>query len=144
MLLLAADIDIAARTVWGEARGADYQHQMLIAHVLKNRWFSGKGQFARDDTLASACLRHVQFSCWNADDPNFAKLFVIGVSDAMFRQCMRAVLDALDAPSDPTSGATHYHTLAKPGYAKSWPPDWAVGRASCLVDGPHAFYNDVP
>lgn len=144
MLLLAADIDIGTRTIWGEARGADYHHQVLIAHALKNRWYRTDGQFARDDTLATTCLRHVQFSCWNADDPNFAKLFATGPADEQYRQCQRALLEALDAVADPTFGATHYHTLARPGYAKTWPPDWARGHTPSLVDGPHAFYNDVP
>lgn len=144
MLLLMSDIDITARTVWGEARGADYEHQKLIAHVLKNRWTRTDGQFARDDSLATACLRHLQFSAWNATDPNFMKLYSADIDDASFRQCFRATLEAIDELHDPTFGATHYHTLARPGWAKVWPPDWAQGRLPCLVDGPHAFYNDVP
>jgi spore germination cell wall hydrolase CwlJ-like protein len=133
--LLIEDVLIAARTVWGEARGEPYLGKLAVAHVLLNRWRVTTGQFARDDTLATACLRHRQFSAWNAGDPNFTKLFDAGLDDASFRASLRAVIEALDTP-DMTHGARHYHTRAVT-------PAWASGHTPSYQTGNHLFYNDV-
>lgn len=145
--LLTADISIAGRTIWGEARGQSYDHKVLIAHVLLNRWIRTDGQFAKDDTLATTCLRHVQFSVWTKSDPNFDKLFTCNIGDRELRNCIRAVYEAIedkDGNLDPSQGATHYHTIAKPSWASQWPPNWAEGHLPCVIEGAHAFYNDVP
>ena len=134
-LLSASDLDIAARTVWGEARGEPFEGQKAVAHVLLNRWRSNVGQFKGDDTLATACLRNQQFSIWMKDDPNFAKIHQVGWDDAHLRQSMRAVLEAIDE-SDPLSGATHYHSVSiRPYWAKGHEPIKRVGR--------HLFYAGV-
>lgn len=135
-LLTQEDLMIAARTVWGEARGEPYDGKLAVACVMVNRWRRVDGQFARDDTLASACLRHLQFSAWNAGDPNFAALQRVQVDDQVFRECLRAVLVAVDAVADPTVGAVHYH-------AKGVLPDWARGHRPSATIGGHLFYNDV-
>ncbi len=135
LLLTASDIDIAARTLWGEARGEDHRGRLAVAHVLINRWKTNKGQFRKDDTLATACLRHVQFSVWNQRDGNFKKLFSVDMNTKAFRECMGAILEALDG-DDLTFGSRHYHTVAiKPG--------WAKGHKPAFSHGNHIFYNDV-
>ena len=134
-MLSASDLDIAARTVWGEARGETFEGQRAVAHVLINRWRSNAGQFKKDDTLATACLRHQQFSIWTKDDLNFAKLHQVGWDDAHLRLSMRAVLEAIDEP-DPLSGATHYHTV-------SISPYWAKGHEPIKRIGEHLFYVGV-
>lgn len=134
-MMLLADLEILARTVWGEARGETYDGKKAVAHVMLNRWRSERGQFAKDDTIATACLRHVQFSTWNKGDANFDKMQMIGLDDLMFRACMRACLEAFDE-EDFTEGSTHYHTRAVN-------PDWALGHTPTLQLGSHIFYNDV-
>ena len=135
-LLLLSDLDIAARTVFGEARGESYAGKVAVARVMVNRWHTTTGQFAKDDTLATACLRHVQFSAWSIGDPNFGKMFAIDVRDFTFRECWRAVLEAVDLPVDPTGGALHYHTV-------DIAPSWAIGKTPIAIIGRHAFYNDI-
>tara|TARA_Y100000310_G_scaffold25627_1_gene24514 strand:+ start:8923 stop:9333 length:411 start_codon:yes stop_codon:yes gene_type:complete len=135
MLLLASDIDIAARTVWMEGRGEPYAGMRAIAHALINRWCSNSGQFRRDDTLATTCLRHAQFSAWTKGDPNFDKAHVVTVADEVFRLCVRAVLEALDE-DDPLEGATHYHT-------KAIMPYWAEGHQPVKAIGNHLFYTGI-
>ncbi|MES2252810.1 MAG: cell wall hydrolase, partial [Pseudomonadota bacterium] len=74
------DIDILARTIYGEARGeygrVDGGLAALIAvgNVIVNRtqqqtWF---GRTVRD-----VCLKPYQFSCWNRNDPNLPKLMEV-------------------------------------------------------------------
>lgn len=135
-LLLLSDIDIATRTVCREAGGESYAGKRGVAHVLVNRWKSTKGQFAKDDTLATACLRHLQFSVWNQGDVNFKKLYAASYSQRVMIESMRAVLEALINENDITNGALHYH-------AKSVKPYWARGHVPCAEHGNHLFYNDV-
>ena len=133
--LLVSDVDILARTVYGEARGEDDEGRRAVAHAMINRWLASDGQFKRDDTLATACLRHVQFSCWNTGDPNLAKLLAVGINDFVFRQCFVAALTAIDEP-DFTEGARHYHT-------KSVRPRWSRGHTPSYRHGVHIFFNDI-
>ena len=77
MNMLWADIMLATTTVWGEARGEGATGKLAVACTLVNRWRTQTGQFRKDDTLATAALRHVQFSVWNQGDPNFTKLFQV-------------------------------------------------------------------
>ena len=134
--LLLSDIDIATRTVCREAGGESYEGKRGVAHVLVNRWKSTKGQFAKDDTLATACLRHLQFSVWNEADINFKKLFEATYSQPVMIESMRAVLDVLSGMDDITNGALHYH-------AKSVSPYWAHGHEPSAEHGGHVFFNDV-
>lgn len=143
-LLTLEDVLIAARTAYGEGRGEGYEEMLRIACVLVNRWTRTDGQFARDDTLATACLRHVQFSAWNASDPNLAQMVAADMRSSTFRRAIVAVLAAIDGQADPTNGATHYHTRAKPAYADIWPPRWTASRKPCAESPAHLFYNDIP
>lgn len=134
-MITASDINILARTVWGEARGESYEGQKAVAHVVINRWRADEGQFRKDDTIATACLRYAQFSCWNADDPNFEEMQTTGPEARSFRAAMRAALEALDEP-DPTEGARHYHTAGVS-------PAWSKGRDPVIVIGSHYFFVGV-
>ena len=133
--MILEDILICARTVWGEARGEDQEGRLAVAHVMVNRWRTRVGQFAKDDTLATACLRHVQFSVWNEGDPNFQKMQSVDVNDREFRQCLVAVLQALDEP-DPTNRSLHYHTRAVS-------PPWSLHHVPAYETRGHLFFNDI-
>jgi len=135
-VITASDIDILARTVWGEARGEQFLGQRCIANVVINRWQADEGQFRKDDTIATACLRYAQFSCWTATDPNFEEMQTIGFGARSFRIAMRAALEALDEP-DPTEGAKHYHTAGVS-------PEWSKRREPVIVIGNHYFFVGVP
>jgi len=73
MTFTLEDLIIAAKTLWGEARGDSVEGRLAVAHVFMNRWRSTGGQWAKDDTLAKTCLRPWQFSAWNSNDPNLPK-----------------------------------------------------------------------
>lgn len=141
----AHDIDIAFRTVYGEARDQSKAGKQAVVHVILNRArkAAGRKQFG-DGTIAGACKYPWQFSCWNANDPNLPKmtnrtLFQMLEEEAA-RECMAAVLFVLQkvTPSDPTSGADHYCTKHK--YDND-PPKWTKGNTPICQIGAHVFFK---
>ena len=135
-LLTCSDVDIAARTVWGEARSESYEGMKAVAHVLWNRYYA---RHRKENTLAGIATEPYQFSCWLDSDPNRAKLHQVTMSDPKFRLAWRAVLEAHEenqTGDDPTSGAQHYKT------AKAR-PKWALGHEPVAVIGRHQFYAGI-
>ena len=61
-MLTLPDLDIAARTLWGEARGEADEGMEAVMVTIVNRWRSPK--FRLDATLSGTCQRPKQFSCW--------------------------------------------------------------------------------
>ena len=133
MLYALDDILIAARTVYGEARGESFKGQKAVAHVIRNRAIAGDD--GPDHSMAAAALRFRQFSAWNRDNPNREKALKADVLDPGFRRALRAVLEALDE-EDFTEGSRHYHAR----YVK---PEWARGHNPVAEIGEHVFYNNV-
>lgn len=126
------DIDVLARTIWGEARGEGSIGMQAVACVIMNRARIG-GWWG--DTVVQVCQKPYQFSCWNRGDPNYRKLLSVGMEDLHFvtakRIARRAVLGVLD---DPTRGATHYHAAGAEPY-------WAKNEKPVAVIGKHIFYK---
>lgn len=141
--LLQIRSDVLARTVWGEARGEGVQGMQAVANVVMNRvavaaGFKSKGGgFWWGNDVIAVCQKPYQFSCWNKDDPNFAKVQGVDGSDLNFatamRMAARAVAGVLD---DITNGATHYHAV---GIL----PGWAKGQKPVAVIGRHVFYRII-
>ncbi len=126
--------DILARTLWGEARGEPVRGIEAVAAVVMNRVKRG-GWWG--DTVETVCRKPWQFSCWNAADPNRAKLERVDEGDRMFRICLRIARRAIaGSVEDRTGGATHYHV-------RGLMPAWARGRDPSAEIGNHLFYNDV-
>ena len=125
------DLDIAARTVYGEARGEPAEGRLAVARVIVNRYQAGNA------SLQAVCEKPFQFSCWNKNDPNEPKIRAVTYDDLTLRECLSAVLAALDPRSvDPTQGSKHYHAVG----TEAW---WAAGRQPVAIISGHAFYNDV-
>lgn len=147
-----ADFDIATRTIAGEARGESIEVQTATAHVILNRaaaaraWQERRGKrhplYGTGD-LVSACKQRYQFSCWNEGDPNRAAIEAMTPATMAYRTAYAALLGAAAPGSqDPTRGATHYHTIAKPKAAYLWPPSWAQTLVHTVDVGPHRFYRE--
>lgn len=139
MNILTSDVDVLARTVWGEARGESQEAKIAVAAVVLNRV---KQSHRRETTIMGAATEPFQFSCWNNSDPNRDKIYAVTLEDSSFRDSYRAALSALDG-RDPTYGATHYHTIQKPKWAETWPPNWAKGHEPVAQIGDHLFYAGV-
>ena len=133
------EIDILARTIWGEARGELVRGKEAVAAVVLNRVRRARkrGHYWWGNDIESVCRRPHQFSAWNPNDPNRDKLLAVTPDNRAFQSCLRiarrAVHGGLD---DPTGGATHYH-------ARSVSPPWARGKAASAEIGRHLFYNDI-
>jgi hypothetical protein len=149
------DIDVTARTLYGEARGQPLDGIIAVASVVVNRARRGVygstpaapegAAFLRDaqagaprsGALAGVCLRPWQFSCWNARDPNRAVIERVQPGDFIFDVCrLVASLAIRELLPDPTGGATHYHT-------KGVAPNWSRGKTPSAVIGDHLFFNDI-
>lgn len=127
------DLEVMARTIYGEARGESFTGQVAVGNVILNRARRG-GWFGA--SIAAVCQKPWQFSCWNANDPNRDKLLAVDLTSEALRTAVQACLAAVER--DLTSGSTHY-------YAKHIaPPAWAKGLRPAFSEGGHLFFNDVP
>jgi spore germination cell wall hydrolase CwlJ-like protein len=130
------DVDVLARTIWGEARGEEQLGREGVAAVVLNRLKRGQPhRFGA--TIADVCLKPRQFSCWNADDPNFEKLQRVDETDRHFRACIEIAERAVNGTLlDPTNGSDHYHTIHVS-------PVWSMEKQPAVVIGVHKFYNNI-
>ena len=127
------DYEIMARTIFGEARGEPKADDIAIAHVICNRWRSGKWFGAR--SLAGVCLKRLQFSCWNHSDPTYKRM--VNATAEELAPFVAVAKQAIEDLVDPTFGATHY-------YADTIPePKWARGLVPTIKIGHHIFYAGV-
>ncbi|MDC0349195.1 cell wall hydrolase [Alphaproteobacteria bacterium] len=128
------DIDLIARTVFGEARGENsFQALQAIAHVILNRVKDGKNW---PSSVRDVILQNKQFSCWNQRDPNYYKIQSVTFNNTAFRQAYQATLSALSSNTDITNGANHYHA--------NWvAPRWSRRKNMIRVAhiNKHVFYK---
>jgi N-acetylmuramoyl-L-alanine amidase len=131
-------VDVLARTLWGEARGEPVAGRLAVAWVVLNRVARNSAK-RFGATIAEVCRKPFQFSCWNASDPNRAKIERVDVDDPVFRDCLELARQVVNGSlaADPTAGSDHYH-------ANGVQPNWAKGHAPIRTIGRHRFYNDIP
>lgn len=137
----SGDIDILARTLWGEARGESQAGMEACAWTIRNRVFDGKNNSWWGEGYAGVCQKPWQFSCWNANDPNSpylrgAKPIPAGEYKKAHAVAMAVVKGSVP---DPTNGATHYYATTMPK-----PPAWAAKAKQTLKLGHHVFFKNVP
>jgi N-acetylmuramoyl-L-alanine amidase len=127
------EIDILARTMYGEARGEDDKGKAAVAWVVRNR--AERGGWWGDD-IAEVCLKPYQFSCWNQNDPNRKKIERLSArGNPLFQKCIDIASDVLRGKiSDLTKGANHYH-------APHVKPSWAKSENFTVRIGNHLFYK---
>lgn len=128
-------IDVLARTLWGEARGEGYSGMQAVANVIMNRVKRG-GWYGL--TPAEVCKKPYQFSCWLKSDPNYQKLTTVTTSDRLFKQAVDIATAAVNGTlPDITGGATEYHT-------KAITPKWDYSKLTKTASiGQHVFYKSA-
>lgn len=139
------DIDVLARTIWGEARGEGFAGQVAVGWAIRNRVEADLGNDGKPDWwgegYVGVCKAPWQFSCWNKNDPNSA--YLRGekpIPAAQYMQCREAAVLVIEAKQpDPTGGATHYYATTMPK-----PPAWARRATRTCKIGRHIFFKDVP
>jgi spore germination cell wall hydrolase CwlJ-like protein len=128
-------LDLMAKTIFGEARGEPLDGQAGVGWVIRNR-AEHFGWWGVD--IKSVCLKRLQFSCWNENDPNSAVIKAANLDQPMLLQCMGvAALVLSGAALDPTGGATSYF---RPG-PNGEKPDWADSLKFLTAIGNHMFYG---
>lgn len=133
------ELDIFARTLYGEARGEGLLGLEAVANVILNRVKLAKEKRVTwwGDTISEVCLKPFQFSCWNANDVNNRIIRQVDEKDAVFRLCQRIARRAAGGfLTDLTKGATHYH-------AKVVNPKWALRQIPIFEYKNHLFYREV-
>ena len=130
------ELEIFAKTLFGEARGEKLPGIEAVANVILNRVKHAQkiGSYWWGKTIEEVCLKPFQFSCWNANDPNH-KLLIQDLSEnKIYQICERVAKRAIAGfLPDNTKGATHYH-------AKSVHPLWARCAVPSADIGHHLFY----
>lgn len=139
-----SDLDVLARTLYGEARGEGEEGIEAVACVIMNRykaekWYTGykiiNGH--KVASIAMTCLKRFQFSCWNKNDVNYELIKKVNPNDKLFCLCLFVAQKAVSGRlTDFTNGATYYHT-------KAVKPHWAKNKTPCYEAGHHLFYNDI-
>ena len=128
------DLDMLARTIFGEARGETFSGKLAVGWVVRNRVESGREQ-RFGSGIIGVCRKPWQFSAWNPGDPNERKCQEVTVADVSFVDCLAAARAALEGNlPDPTRGADHYHVAGIEPY-------WAENRDPVAVIGRHVFYK---
>lgn len=121
------ELEVMARTIFGEARGESFKGQVAVAWVIKNRSVN------RGLSVKDVCYAPKQFSCWNVEDPNREKMLAATFTDSHYLRAFGiAALVSLGDLKDPTDGADHYHTTAIEPY-------WAKSMHTTLLEGHHRF-----
>jgi spore germination cell wall hydrolase CwlJ-like protein len=114
------ELDIMARTIYGEARGEKSDNALkAIAHVILNRTTDKEKKW--DSCPIKVSQQKYQFSCWNRNDPNYKLITKVTLKNKNFRRAYMAALQAIKT-KDITNGANHYHSVfmkRKPRWAKS-------------------------
>lgn len=130
------DLNILARTAFGENRSGGEPGMQSVLNVIMNR--SAKAKWW-GDTPRSVCLKPYQFSCWMPDDPNYELLTTVGEDNAAFALALKLAAEALSGTlADLTSGATYYISA----FMTKW-PHWAVGHKPCAEIEHQIFFNDI-
>ena len=133
------ELELVARTVYGEARGEGWQGQLAVAWVIRNRVATPR-RFGAG--VAGVIFRPSAFSCWR--DINGRKAAAADLTDPLYRACLSAAaLVFADREPDPTGGANHYLTSA--AYATALAtghPPWPAKMRELGRINNHVFLTD--
>ena len=117
--------------LWGEARGESSLGKLAVLWVIRNRAAkTGK-------SISDVILAPLQFSSFNANDPNRAQMLDAWRHDAATWTAIDALCELAEtwpALPDPTKGADHYYVanmLNPPKWgrgSKDWNETTMIGR----------------
>lgn len=109
----ARELDVVARTIWGEAGDLGEEAMRAVAAVILNRKAYGKWM---GKTALEVCLRPFQFRCWDVSSPSIHRMRSSPEGDLALKKAREIAQTALGGGivPDPTGGATRYH------------PEWLV------------------
>lgn len=122
-----------AKTIWGEARGEGAQGMQAVGNVVLNRVKRGGWYGA---SIKDVVLRKNQFSCWNENDVNRAKIDKLSLEDLEDSGALGIARKLISGElPDITKGATEYHRI---DITPNW--DWSKLEKTVTI-GNHVFYR---
>jgi len=121
---------LLALCVWREARGETLAGKKLVASTVINRVKDAKHRWP--NTVSGVVLQPMQFSSFNASDPNAVKFptSMSGLSE--WNDCVQAADEAL--AGNLTTDANHYHVA---GLRPAWRDETKI----VATEGAHVFYR---
>lgn len=126
-----AEIDILARTIWGEARNQQRRGMEAVAQVILNRVAARRWP----NDIVGVVKQAFQFSVWNARDPNRPKMLAVTTRDAQFRLAMQVARAAVEGTlTNHVGKSDHYHTARVN-------PAWSRGKTPTVIIGDHKFFT---
>lgn len=137
---VSSDVDIMARTIFGEARGESDQGRAAVGWVIINRvkFAQASGGYWWGNTIRQVCLKPWQFSCWNDNDPNRSVITSVTPTNRVFKRCLEIAEGVISGRiTTPVDVATHYYAT----YIS--PPPWVRGATFVIKIGVHRFYKNV-
>lgn len=134
------NVDLLARTIWGEARNQPPLGMQAVANVIMNRVEKTpeKKRPAQSwpNTVEGVVKQPYQFSMWNVGDENRVPALRVDTEDEQFRQALDIAYQAVAGTlTDVTSNAYWYHA----DYAE---PAWADDYTLTKQIGDHLFYTN--
>jgi N-acetylmuramoyl-L-alanine amidase len=148
------DVEILALTVDGEAENQPFAGKLAVAYALVNRAHIAAAYAAKNNkphplfgvgSVGSACLRAWQFSCWNTDSGDRARMLLLSRDNPNRQVATAAALCAVHGlMPNPIGGCTYYYNPK----AVMHPPNWALSadgkiKAPKVVIGAHYFFDNV-
>lgn len=133
------ELDVFAKTLWGESRDEPVVVKEAVASVIMNRVriSEKRGRYWWGNSIIEVCQKPYQFDCWNRSSQSYLKMQTVDLDNNKFYCCVDIAIDAIDRVlSDNTKGSTHYHH-------KSIEPYWSRGEKPKAVIGAYKFYKLV-
>lgn len=129
------DLEILAKTLYGEASANNVKDAEAIASVILNRvklknW---------PNQIDAVCLQPWQFSCWNKE----YRSRIDNAKGKWYQQCIEIARRAISGEiADPTWRSTHYYAtyIGVPKWAFGKKPVYSVEHKS---GSKHLFFNDI-
>lgn len=143
------DVEILARTLYGETASESRMGQVAVGWVIRNRAEIDLGGDEKPDWwgegIAGVCLAKNQFSCWRmvSEAERRWSRRIATVEGRGLEKCLGVALDVLlGNEPDPTYGATHYFA----DYIAA--PRWSFDKAGKPLTptakyGVHQFYRII-
>lgn len=135
------DLEILAKTLYGEIRGAEKDEQIRnVADVVLNRFLTG---YRSQGSIAGTCMAPAQFSCWDPGMPPRRILDRLSPDDPKLTELREIAANVIEqrlskgATFQPLEGARHYH-------AHGSHPKWKDPSRFVHDDGKHIFYAGIP
>jgi hypothetical protein len=131
------ELDIFARTLYGEAEANNFADVRAIANVIMNRVKEKQWP----NTISKVCMQPWQFSCHNPNDKGRDR--ISHASGYWWDMCQEVAYEAMTGDLlDKTNQSTHYYAtyVKKPKWAKGHMPVYEVPHKN---GHSHIFFNDI-